>query len=592
MIPEPVTEVFPNVEYIRTEIIGLPIGRDRQVELERSERSFGAYQGPLGNIRHKDVFAGDPKLGIESGIMWVDPANDARNNLRQPHPDLTNASEFTFTSSTHLGTLLADPRGFDPSFAVGFHTTTDFDDDDEAACLAAGTEDRCGTPGICRQQVTAAAGAASETRAFDGLIVRELVPDFDFRLVGGITENARILDGPGMPDLKALIPDEVGGPLRDFLTETAATGWVEAGTWRRSGAVTLGGDYASMVDNVQPFIGASSTATALEAELETLSDQDMTDRVAAFSSAAAHLTTSKDSWVDIVGSGAVSTTLFPASLVAEKLLVRVEYDLGSSASAKIKVGLKGPGVSTSASWTTTAGTSRQVAELVVSRNGVYAVGSDEVTVSGIDVRVYAVSVRPALPVQVSTSDSLFELVLLEAGTSPQRAAALASRSFYQGTRGRLARFNASVLDKLQGDTNAWVDGRSTTGNAGTFKLADGSFLPGNVWATTTSFTAPRPRGAQAYTMPGQGLRLGHAHPGTSVEAKRAGFWIEYPKAASPSMARSFVAAVSSLFGIDDVEADNEDEAVDEAADDEEVAITSAGEPSCLMAVGLDCLDDG
>ncbi len=587
MAPPQVTAVFPVMEVIRTDIIGLPIGRDRQAELELSERSFGAYQGPLGNIRHKEIFAGDPNVGSTNGIMWVEPSPEpgqlGQNNIRQPHPSLVNASEFTVLSSTHLGSMLADPRGFDPSFAVGFHTSTDFDESDEAACFPDDTN--CGVPGPCTQQVTDAAGAESESRSSDGLLVRELVPDFDFRLAGGVAQNARVLTASPAPDVKTTLPNDELADLRTFITDTASTGWVADGTWQHTGTVKLNGEYPTLDDSMQPFVGASTDPDDLQAELEALSDDDLRDRIAGMSAAAAYATGKEDSWVDIV-SGSVSTKLFPASLSAQQLLVRVEYDLGVSASAKLKLSLVGPGIFTSASWNSTGGTTRRVAELVVNRSGTFATGRDVVAVQGTDVRVFAVSVRPAPPVQVSGSTSRFELVLLEAGTSPARAAALASRSFYQGKRGRLARFTSTtVLDQLKADTSAWVDASSASGGEGTFSFSDSSSFPGSLWAATTSFTQPRPRGAQVHAWPGDGLRLGHTHPSTAIATQRAGFWVEYPAAGTSAarMVSSFAAAVSAFFAGAEGEG--------ERAGDAEVVIEAAGEPSCLMLDGLDCLND-
>ena len=235
-----------------------------------------------------------------------------------------------------------------------------------------------------------------------------------------------------------------------------------------------------------------------------------------------------------------------------------------------------------------AGTTRRVAEIVVNRSGTFPTGRDVVAVQGVDVRVYAVSVRPALPVQVSGSTSHFELVLLETGTSPQRAAALASRSFYQGQRGRLARFTSTtVLNQLEADTSAWVDASSATGAAGSFKDRSGNGISSALWAATTSFIEPRPRGAQAHTWPGKGLRLGHIHPSTAIATQRAGFWIEYP-AAGTSALSSFAAAFMSLFAD---EGEGEGEAAADSEDESNVVIEAAGEPSCLMLDGLDCFDD-
>jgi hypothetical protein len=298
----------------RAEVIGLPVGYERSSILEHPARTFGSYQGPITPIQHR-AFLGarlptPTTTEADLGLIWVNPdeSADDDNNIRVSNPALANANRFAFTTSSHLGGYIADPRGFDTSTAVGFHTTTDFDDADEARCFS---PDGCSpAPGGCTDRVTAAAARNGERRDGEGIIVRELVPDFDFRISTGIVNNAqKIVDnGP----VKEQFPGDEFSALRSIIETTAAASWVTDGTWRiDSGTVTLPAGLGSVDDLTTPFIAepgvdyTNMTTSEIEAELERWedelqglsSDESFNDRVRTLADAAARTTDTKiDPW--------------------------------------------------------------------------------------------------------------------------------------------------------------------------------------------------------------------------------------------------------------------------------------------------------
>ena len=570
---------FESAEVIRSRVVGLPKGRNRQAELESAAVSFGAYQGPIGGIRHKE-FAGDPtqadpNLGI--GFMWVRPEDQAApegvtsggipgNQVRAPSTALTGASQFAMLTSSHLGRFLDNPRGFDTTTAFGFHTSSTFDGDDELGCLPEGCQPVVGT---CNNTIDEEDGRAQNARDSSGLVVRELVPDFDFRLISGaVLRSTRLVDD--YPNLKDIIPNDELADLRSAITTTDADQWLADGTWQRIGNVTAGATIDGVEVAIRPYVAhpdvdystldtdaeMDGERARFQAELDALSSDEERDRASTLSLAAAGMTSGNDAWLQFPSSTSYAfTDLRTASLSATDFLVRVEYEV-TSASGMLTVSLKGPGgLSGSGTWSHSSGSGRRVAELVVSRAAAQRLGLDELTLKGGNVRVYAASVRPSMPFSSSVTSSAYEFVMLETGVTMERAAALASRSVWQGQSGRLARIpNTALLDEFRdvvaADGRGFVDVRSKTGDAGSFYDGGDQSVSDSLFRTGTSFVLDRPRGAHGYTWPAaKDGRLGHAHPGASVDGQRTGFWIEYPGLGNKNaaMAATGDSSMTALF---------------------------------------------
>lgn len=538
-------------EFIRASVIGLPVGHDRSdLEDDVGGHTFGAFQGPLGNIRHKE-FAGDPAEGSSTGIgfMWVNPDETAAqtdNTIRTPSSAVTGGSLFATVSATHIGKFLVDPRGFDTSTAVGFHHDVNFDPTDEASCFP--SERACGGTDSCSDVIDDDSGFAANSLDSEGKVVRELVPDFDFRLSAGVVENAvDIVDD--YPDLKDIMPGTDAAETRAVITELATAEWVEDGVWHRSGSTLpiIGFDGLSLGKEVGPYVQlptidyakidtpaeAQTERQRFEDELSNAPGTEGQDRVATLALAAARAASKGDAFVEFGALlGKIDTSLHPASLSASEMLVRVEFEIAPGGT--VSVGLKGPGLSASQSWSSPTGTVRSVGELIVQRSGLSLLGHDEIVVKGKIAKVYAVSVRPFLPKEVTSSPTAYEFVLLETGVTQERAASLAARSFWQGKQGRLARLETTDLqsalaDKIGADSRGFVDASSSDGISNSFKNSDGGLVPNSLFLSGTSFTSPRPRGAHAFAWEKKyGHRLGHVHPGAAIGGERAGFWVEYP----------------------------------------------------------------
>ncbi len=222
-------------------------------------------------------------------------------------------------------------------------------------------------------------------------------------------------------------------------------------------------------------------------------------------------------------------------------------------------------------------------------------GVDVVSLSAKNAKVFSVSVRPAMPYEIG--DNLYEFVSLDLGVTQGTAQRLAARSRYNGYPGRLARVSTTTqlnkMKNLEPDVAGWIDGASETGASGTFKDSSGASISGALFGAGTSFTEPRPRGADAYTAIDSttALRLGHAHPGTNVAGARAGLWIEYPGAgASQRLAAAststdevgLFARFVAFFSSDEVDATESDES------DEAATLTEDAIADCESADSLSC----
>jgi hypothetical protein len=562
--------VNQSTEWVRANVIGLPVGRDRSA-LDDSANTFGAHAGPILGIRHKE-FAGDPTMetapsdppspsdptpnGI--GFMWV--SNDDGTGNNSIAVDRVGVPVFTTLTSTHIGAFLANPRDFDEKTAVGLNADPNFSNEDEESCFP--LERACGNTTVdCP-------GAVDDTSARQALsvdsedhVVRELVPDFDFRVTAGVVANATdiIIEEP---DLKAAIPDPAATDAIDFIEDVAAQQWVPGGVWRKTGTVSVTLDDNGL--NLNPYFAmpgvnyASMTPTQLEAARTALEDEikyasasDAQDRTLTLSTAAARLA-SGDEAAMVLSTGTIETDLFPASLAADELWVRIEFEVHSN-NGKLSVDLSGPNLHESITWS--GATGRVVGEFQASRSAFETVGRDVINLYGINVTVYAVSVRPFAPVAPSSSTSLFEYVRLDTGVTPERATSLAKRSMWDGRVGRLARLQSTTLQNqlatlVQADARGFVDAASEDGAAGTFKNSAGTVVSTSLFLAGTSFSEPRPRGAQAFAWPAaDNNRLGHAHIGAFVGGERAGFWVEYPpQSAMAAAAPSLLDAIAAFFG--------------------------------------------
>jgi hypothetical protein len=317
-------------------------------------------------------------------------------------------------------------------------------------------------------------------------------------------------------------------------------------------------------------------------QLEDLNDADTAARITTLSDAAAKKTSVTNAYAQfpLTGSGTLFAALSPASIQADELLVRVEYDLGTTSAAKVSLSLSGPSLASSATYLPAAGTNRRVAEVIVYRSNAATTGADQVKIIATDAQVFAVSVRPNLPFASATTNSAFEFVVLESGVSRERAANLAARSIWQGKVGRLARFTTvntlnEMASSIAPDARAWVDARSPDGKVGSFVTSNGTAVPASLFDPATNFALPRIRGAQAYTQPVD-ARYNHENPGTAVGANRVGFWIEYVGGGASSAAAPTAMSMEMSAMEGEGEASTEDLPM------------PAGAPSCLSMESLAC----
>jgi hypothetical protein len=167
----------------------------------------------------------------------------------------------------------------------------------------------------------------------------------------------------------------------------------------------------------------------------------------------------------------------------------------------------------------------------VRRNG--RAGQTQVYLAGTSVKVFSVSVTPFFPVHSLVTGRDYELVSLEPGVTFSMARDLALRRTFNGRTGRLARIvSAAQLSELAGalrpDAPAWVDGSSSNGAAGSFRDSTRAAVPSSLFRSGTSFSVPRPRGANVFAWPAQfGMKLGHSSPAVSVGDVPLAFLVEY-----------------------------------------------------------------
>lgn len=525
-------------EFRATEVLGLPVGRARRAELEDPLRSFGAFEGPLAQLFHLSA------MEHPDGYAFVDPSSPSTNNLDGPSAAAAGGPTFAFVSSSLLGRVLQSPLMNLPFDAVGFHSSSTFSSEQESHCLPVS----CGGQDTCSDEI--GLGLNLQPQGNDGLVRREMVRDGDFRKGTGMVRNSRELTSEH-GDLKAVLPGGELGFLRDFITATAAALFPAGGPWRRSGAVRMPATGPALSEGMRTFVGWPGV------NYDQLSSSQLDAERQRWAGELGHLDApgSRDQVKGLVAAtdrsadGTEGYASFPASTTAQlvqeldftsrahtRFLVRVDYELGSTTpgSATLALDLNGPGLHQSELWSAADGTGRRVAERIMQRAAATSTGDDTLTLTGKNVRVYSVSVRPYFPVYSNVTRSDYELVLLDDGVTWSTANQLAQRHVYLGRRGRLARVvSAAQLSELSGllgsDVSAWVDGRSPDGSAFSFRAADGAALPPSLFRVGTGFNEPRPRGAYAFAWPSrQGMRLGHAPPAVSVENRAMGFVVEYP----------------------------------------------------------------
>ncbi len=263
----------------------MPVGRARQGDLEDTARTFNAFEGPLIGLRHRD-FAGDsvdpddPTSG-GSGFMWVnpiDPNDSSDNTLFTPSAAAgVDAAMFTFVQTSHLGRHLTTPRA-DVVDGLGLRTRPPTQAE-ENVCLPATCPGSTSQTAICG--VDPAQGSTIELplRADnDGIVTRELVPDFDFRITSGIVSNATkiVVDDPGV---KKLVPGTGFDAHRTAITTIASTEYVEGGVWQRSGDVRFKNDGETVAAALDPFISWPSlnrtpaNRAAADADVAALTSQ-------------------------------------------------------------------------------------------------------------------------------------------------------------------------------------------------------------------------------------------------------------------------------------------------------------------------------
>jgi hypothetical protein len=310
--------------------------------------------------------------------------------------------------------------------------------------------------------------------------------------------------------------------------------------------VTQPGVDTSTIDTEAEWNALSAQANA---ELSGLSANEQKDRTETLAAAAGRLTASGSPSLNFSTAGGVaSTTLHSTSQKAPTLFVRIEMQMLSS-SASVGLDVVGAGINRHVEWNGTSGTGRQVAEISIARGAVTAEQLDTLAIKGKNARVFAVSVQAREPYAASTG-SAYEFVQLEDGVTVERAANLAARRLYKGKQGRLLRQpTVALLDELASkvEPNGYglIDAKSSTGQAGSFVDSKGNALNPAVFLSSTSFVVARPRGAQAFTWPKDlGARVGHGHPGVSVNGEKLGFWVEYEGVAGVS-ARSAAATATS-----------------------------------------------
>lgn len=279
------------------------------------------------------------------------------------------------------------------------------------------------------------------------------------------------------------------------------------------------------------------------------------DRIRTLADAAARTTDVKtDPYVLFGATAVLSADLRAASIAGEKFLVRVEFE--TSAGGDVFVSLTGPSLAGSMSFT--SGSGRRVGQMIVDRSASAASGVDVIAIKASSAKIFAVSVRPTLPAGIGSNS--FEFVSLDVGVTQDMARRLAARSRFNGYAGRLARVTSTpLLDRMRAlstpDVAGWIDGSSPTGAIGSFTDKSGNAVATSLFAAGTSFTTGRPRGAQAFTDTRPIMRLGHGHPGTNVDDRRAGFWIEYlgagnatsASATTPPSEGGFIEALTAFF---------------------------------------------
>jgi hypothetical protein len=525
-----------NNEYKSTEVVGLPVGRARRSELEDPARTFGAFEGPMQNLVHVEA------MENAKGYAFVSPDFTMDNLFSPSAAAAPDAPSFALVTTSLLGRVLEDPRMQLPFDAVGFHTRSSFSAQDEARCMPT----QCGGLGSCSDEVGATATALSQNS--QGLVVRELVHDPDFRIATGLVRNARDLVSEN-GDLKGALNSTQLDSLRAYIVATAADVFPSGGRWSRSGTVTFPAMGPSLANGMRELIAApgvsyagittsqqaSAALDAWRGDINTNADQELRDRARVLSAAAARGTDGSKAWAQFPASdfGTLTQQLDLTSLAHDRFLVRVEYVLDPSlaSTATLHLSLIGGGLSTGQTFTAADGLGRQVQQLIVQRSG--PGGPTHVKLDGRGVQVYSMSVTPFFPVHSAVTGRDYELVAIDPGASFSTARDLAARRVWAGKNGRLARVvSTAQLDDLtqllRPDVPAWVDGSSADGSAGSFRDSSGGAIASSLFRAGTSFTQPRPRGANTFAWPAQlGMRLGHSSPAVSVGELPLAFLVEY-----------------------------------------------------------------
>ncbi len=484
---------------IYRDIVGLPSGYDRTVPLGLPT---GGWFARGVNLTHG---------GVRMGLIPApsDPPQTPPITPAPPEGVPTGYASLggpppTFANATHIGAFLLDPLTPVPDFP-GWrrNAVSGFDD-------SAMLPDECQTDGGSDGQDDVDNDAVADASQ------DEFVADPEFNLAHGIVANSRDLieltEGlsPDNKDyfLNQLIPGDESKPIRQYITAAAEKGlppgegvgsWSAPANCSSCPHVVSDGDesrlpqFRQRLSQSLPLPSDGDDAQGIEqlneAWVAASTNQNNIpdgDRMHLYGLLAAGGTRLDDAQL-VFGASAkkIVQHLLPASRHHNRLIVRVFYKRASD-NGVLEVTLKGGGLNVSKTIDDSA--PGKLTELLFEAERIPTsasdnVPSDSLLLTGRDVNVSAISVKPYTPWNNPNDGRHYEIIHLPQGVDWQAAYNMAKRKSYDGKVGQLAEFPdndaafiGEVLKQLNARHPVWLGARGETGDVSSLQWLSGNEL--------------------------------------------------------------------------------------------------------------------
>ena len=559
--------VIPSEFGLLEDIVGLPLGINRPQFLG----------GPVGilEVRRLPVTHSSIKGG-EEGIGYIHPDNIDRTApaLLAQFPTFNFATtsllgpyikqEITGAMNNARSAFLQEAYKEEIGWHPGAPIASEQNEQLPAACLPSPIEEAgqpVSTPPMRNEMLSAPVKA------------RQYVLDNDFTLEGALRRGAEYIIST---DILNTIPDNEDGNLFRQVIQKTIKGYPPTTLWRRTKGtppVVAGMDEFSIRKIAKSLFAADkdlfaglpsipdssgniseslskkldSVRKQLEKRLDLMykhqqsnpGESRFDDRIKYYTAVSSGITTDADAYMQFgIKQGTIEQYVNPSVKNASSLLLRLDVEFLSE-NGKIVTGIKGPGLDTEISGTavSTGVSKRTTLEFYIDNNinPDNSTGPVSLSLTGVDVRVYSVSLTDPRSILKAYNGKWYELMTVEQGMDWSQARAVAERTMYKGKRGRLALVNDIQLmnylsEAFSLDTYAWIGAYGVANVNGelNFRTTNGDKVNQTLWHPYTKFKSNAEATHFVFMYPKhEGVAIGHNEPGLVRNGLPFAYLIEY-----------------------------------------------------------------